>query len=156
MLFRTKRNRTQRRGDPPAQRTAIDATAPDEPGSASRPPFSELATLERLGETAVATVTVPELTGPTAMWLIADLLDEVSSTQVKHLVLDLGNVTYMDSGCLGALVEMLTRLQGHGGQIAIVNAGHSVSYLFKLTRLDRLFPICRDVMAAITAVERSG
>jgi hypothetical protein len=37
-----------------------------------------------------------------------------------------------------------------------VNPSQSVSYLFKLTKLDRLFPICRDVMMAISAVERPG
>ncbi|MEC9374491.1 MAG: STAS domain-containing protein, partial [Planctomycetota bacterium] len=59
-----------------------------------------------------------------------------------------------DSSCIGAMVEMLTRLQEAGGRIALVNASQSVAYLFRLTKLDRLFPICRDVMTAIAAVER--
>jgi len=37
-----------------------------------------------------------------------------------------------------------------------VNAAANVEYLFKLTRLDRVFPICRDVMKAIEVVEREG
>lgn len=75
---------------------------------------------------------------------------------VRHIVLDLQNVQYMDSGCIGVLVELMTRLQNAGGRIALVNADPNVEYLFKLTRLDRLFPICRDVMRAIDAVERAG
>ena len=40
------------------------------------------------------------------------------------------------------------------GKIALANTANSVQYLFRMTQLDRLFPICADVMAAITAVER--
>ncbi len=62
----------------------------------------------------------------------------------------------MDSGCVGVLVDLLTRLHNAGGRIALANTAHNVEYLFKLTRLDRLFPICRDVMKAIEVVERTG
>ncbi len=113
-----------------------------------------LATLEVLGATAVATVTVSQLTGAIATRLVADLLDELSRTDVQHYVFDLQNVTAMDSTCIGSLVEMLTQIQRSGGRIALVNADHNVACLFRLTRLDRLFPMCKDVMAAIEAVER--
>ena len=83
------------------------------------------------------------------------ILEEFAQARVRHFVFDLQNVTYMDSACIGVMVELLTRIQTAGGRIALVNAGQSVSYLFKLTRLDRLFPICRDVMQAIAAVERA-
>jgi len=115
-----------------------------------------LATLEVLGSTAIATVTTSELTGDRASRLVSDLLDECAESGVQHFVFDLQNVTYMDSACIGALVEMLTRIQSAGGRIAMVNAGQSVAYLFRLTKLDRLFPICRDVMQAIASVERKA
>ncbi|RMH28806.1 MAG: anti-sigma factor antagonist [Planctomycetota bacterium] len=149
MLFRSRRARAE---DPdPAQvakRAMADGVTDLAAGS------EPLATLEVLNQTAIATVTVGELTGPLARRLINDLLTEFAEAHVRHFVFDLQNVTYMDSACIGAMVEMLTRLQGAGGRIALVNAGQSVSYLFKLTRLDRLFPICKDVMQAIAAVER--
>jgi len=102
----------------------------------------------------VVTLTVTELSGADAMTLMVDLLEHVESAGVRHFVFDLQNVSYMDSSCIGAMVEMLTKLQTSGGRIALVNAGQSVSYLFRLTRLDRVFPICRDVMTAISALER--
>ena len=43
-----------------------------------------------------------------------------------------------------------------GGKIAIANGEQSVQQLFRMTRLDRVFPICRDVMSAIQAVEREA
>lgn len=119
-------------------------------------PTEPLATLEILGSTAVATITVSQLTGAIAQRLADDLLGELAKTGVQHYVIDLQNVTAMDSTCIGAMVEMLTQIQRSGGRIALVNADHNVACLFRLTRLDRLFPMCKDVMAAIEAVERLG
>jgi anti-sigma B factor antagonist len=127
-----------------------------------------LATYDRLGQTLVGTPTVSTLTGPDAGELAAELCeqiyakgrtesgDEAAPAGVRHVVLDLQNVQYMDSMCVGVLVELLTTLKEAGGRIALVNASANVEYLFKLTRLDRVFPICRDVMKAIEAVERGS
>jgi anti-anti-sigma factor len=60
----------------------------------------------------------------------------------------------MDSACLGCLVEALNKLASSGGKIALANTANSVQYLFKMTQLDRVFPICSDVMAALAALER--
>lgn len=150
MLFRSKR--TSSRANAPLAAAASDAGC----AVAEQRAEESLATLEVLGKTAIATVTVSELTGSAASRLVSDLLDEFAQARVRHFVFDLQNVTYMDSACIGVMVELLTRIQSAGGRIALVNAGQSVSYLFKLTRLDRLFPICRDVMQAIAAVERGG
>ena len=87
---------------------------------------------------------------------IAEPVEGSAPAGVRHVVLDLQNVQYMDSMCVGVLVELLTTLKEAGGRIALVNASTNVEYLFKLTRLDRVFPICRDVMKAIEAVERGG
>ena len=127
------------------------------PSVPARAQPEELATVERLGSTAVATITVTELSGADAISLMATLMTHVEGaggSGVRNFVFDLQNVNHMDSSCIGAMVELLTKLQRAGGAIALVNAGQSVEYLFRLTRLDRLFPICRDVMTAMAAVER--
>ena len=141
--------------------------SPNSPGSRPPPPEQDvpreqqiLATYDKFGQTLVATVTSRTLSGPDAQ----DLTDEIrrwlddpaDDTPARHIVFDLQNVQYMDSGCIGVMVELLNSIQQSGGRIAMVNAGHNVEYLFKLTRLDRLFPVCRDVMKAIDAVERAA
>jgi len=123
-----------------------------------------IATFDRLGQTVVATITAGTLTGEEASDVTCEISRRLSGQKPdgttgptgRHVVLDLQSVQYMDSGCIGVFVELLTKLQNGGGRIALVNAGHNVEYLFKLTKLDRLFPICRDVMKAIEAVERAG
>ncbi|MCC6906938.1 MAG: STAS domain-containing protein [Phycisphaerales bacterium] len=117
-----------------------------------------LAVLDRLGETAVVTLTIEVLSGDETALMLRELLTSVYQQGNKHFILDLQNVSSMDSVCVGVLVEMLTQMQQTrgGGRIALVNADGNVAYLFRITRLDRVFPICRDVMTALTAVEHAS
>lgn len=133
------------------------APLPNVESMAAQSHKSDLATFDRFGVTIVATLQERTLSGNEAAALVVALTDrltEPGQMPARHVVLDLQNVEYMDSACIGVLVELLTRLQKAGGRVALVNAAANVECLFKLTRLDRLFPICRDVMRAIEAVER--
>lgn len=140
---------------PPKQKVPEQAANHAAPSAV---PGRVLASHDRLGQTVVVTVTVQTLSGPDAEELAEEIItwmnDEAHGGVARHIVFDLQNVQYMDSGCIGVMVELLRSIQNAGGRIAMVNAGHNVEYLFKLTRLDRLFPICRDVMRAIEVVER--
>jgi anti-sigma B factor antagonist len=115
---------------------------------------SKIAEVERIGQTAVATFTVTELTQEKGVGMLAELLEELGQTGAQHFVLDIQNVQFMDSACLGCLVEALNHMAKRGGKIALANTANSVQYLFKMTQLDRVFSICADVMAAIQAVEK--
>ena len=135
------------------------------PGSVRASSDRTLATYDRLGQTLVATISVENVSGPDASELAAEISarifllnkDEVTGEQlVQHVVIDFQNVQYIDSMCIGVLVELLTKLREHGGRIAFVNAEHNLECLFKLTRLDRVFPMCRDVMKAIEVIERDA
>jgi anti-sigma B factor antagonist len=114
---------------------------------------SPIASLQMMHETAVATLTVTELAHETGSQLLADLLETLASSGARHFILDMQNVQFMDTPCLGCLVQATNALAKRGGRIALVNPDHGVSYLFKLTKLDRVFPICNDVPAALHAVE---
>jgi ABC-type transporter Mla MlaB component len=156
-------------------RPADDSKKSPRPAGSSMTPPNRLATYDHFGQTLIVTLTVNTLSGPDAIELVQEVSGKLKAeaangsgagrrprrgeeppVSVRHIVLDLQNVQYMDSGCIGVLVELMTRLQNAGGRIALVNADPNVEYLFKLTRLDRLFPICRDVMRAIDAVERAA
>jgi anti-sigma B factor antagonist len=112
-----------------------------------------IADLELVGRVAVATLTCTELTMDDGAESLASLLDDLARCGAKHFVLDIQNVQYMDTTCLGCLVAALNMMSSTGGKIALANPHNSVQYVFRLTRLDRVFPICRDVPAAIEAVE---
>ena len=128
------------------------------PVDESQPPphRNVIATIDFIGPVAVATLTVTELTQDDGVVQLTELLDDLAQSGARHFVLDVGNVQHMDSSCLGCLVEALNRMAADGGRIALVNADHAVAYLFRMTRLDRVFPICSDVMAALNAMERAS
>lgn len=146
-------NRSQRTARPTTPGAATTSPLPATPTGETAPRAASIADVEFIGSTAVATLTVTELASSAGADQLATLLDELVDTGARHFILDLQNVQHMDSGCLGMLVATTNRMATHGGRIALVNADRGVSYLFRLTRLDRIFPICRDVMSALEAVE---
>lgn len=126
---------------------------PPAPAGEVRPAGDGIAEVEIIGSTAVATMTVTELSQQEGADRLSSLLDEVAQTGALHIVLDVQAVHYMDTACLGCLVQALNNLAERGGRIALANPNHSVHYVFRLTRLDRVFRICSNVMSAIEAVE---
>lgn len=121
---------------------------------AAGPKKGVIADVQMMNTTAVATLTVTELTRGSGETQLAELLDELMQSGATDFVLDVQNVQYMDSACLGCLVAALNAQSQRGGHIAMVNADRSVQYLFRLTRLDRVFPICTDVLSALSTIER--
>ncbi len=117
---------------------------------------SEIAEIELINSVAVATLTETELTQDDGVEKLAALLLDMKETGAHHFVLDIQNIQYMDSMCLGCLVESLNSMASHGGRIALVNTTHSVQSMFRMTRLDRVFSICHDVMQAIDEIERKS
>ena len=71
-------------------------------------------------------------------------------------VLDVQNLEFMDSACLGCLVKALNHAAGGGGRIALANAEAGLLSLFRTTSLDRLVPICHDVPSALAQIERGS
>lgn len=140
----------------PIERSATGVMQSPSPLAPAAGPLiqNKIAEVQRIGEAAVATLTVTELTQERGVDMLTELLDELEQTGATHFVLDIQNVQFMDSACLGCLVQALNRMARTGGRIALANTANSVQYLFRMTQLDRVFPICADVMAALTAVER--
>ena len=67
------------------------------------------------------------------------------------LILDLAKVNFIDSSGLGAILGVLKRMP-QGSDLAICGTTSSVSNMFKLTRMDRVFTICTTVDDAVSAL----
>ena len=99
-------------------------------------------TVAVIGETRMDAAVAPELKHQ-----IAQVLDDGAT----RIVLDLSQVTFMDSSSLGALVSLL-KMVGNRGDLIIAGAKGIVAELFKLTRMDRVFRMADSVDAAVGAV----
>jgi anti-anti-sigma factor len=143
-----------------ARNTPSAGKAPDGPGGppkvpAGASPAPELFKADSLGATCVITIIDPALTPPKVADLQHELLGLLAPDGApRNLVIDMQNVEYLDSACLYMLVQLLNKVTETQGRIAVVSARHAVEGIFKLTRLDQLFPIKRSVLDAVAAVER--
>jgi anti-sigma B factor antagonist len=67
----------------------------------------------------------------------------------KNIVLNLGDVTAVDSGGLGELVRTLTTMQKHGGSLKVANLPKRVHDLLVMTRLVTVFETFEDEGTAV-------
>ena len=72
-------------------------------------------------------------------------LDELLEDQtITHLVLDLENLTFMDSSGIGMLLR-LRALQARGGSLSVMHMQPPVEKLFRLSGLDRVIGVEDDI-----------
>ena len=63
--------------------------------------------------------------------------------ETKTIVLDLSNVTYMDSSGLGALVGIWVSARKDGCELKLISLSQRVKELLHLTSLDKVFATSR-------------
>lgn len=115
---------------------------------------SSIAKIDRIGTTAVATLTVTELSTYEGVALLSELFHDVSHLGASSLVLDMQNLEFMDSVCLGCLIKALNHAVADGGRIAVANVDGHVQDMFRVSRVDRLFPLCHDVPSALSSLDK--
>jgi anti-sigma B factor antagonist len=68
----------------------------------------------------------------------------------RAFILDLSRVNFIDSSGLGAILATAKRV-GKAGDILVVGTSETVGSMFKLTRMDRIFPMFASVEEAVSA-----
>lgn len=117
----------------------------------------EMSNFDVVDGVLVATVLQPRLVGQDAADLVETILAEVDQDgRVQNVIVDLENIEFMDSTALGMLVFLNNRLQIIQGRLVIVNAAATLEQMFKITQLDRMLPVCRDVMKAVAIANRAA
>jgi anti-sigma B factor antagonist len=67
------------------------------------------------------------------------LMSILASSKAKKLVLNLGQVPYMDSSAIAVLVEALQKMRRGGGRVVLTSLQPRVKGLMEIARLDTLF-----------------
>ena len=73
----------------------------------------------------------------------------------RQIVLDLGDVTHIDSGGLGTLVGLYTAARNVGGDIKLANLGSRVNELLQITNLVTVFDVLDKAEDAIASFNRA-
>jgi anti-sigma B factor antagonist len=76
-------------------------------------------------------------------------LNQMIEKKPKRLVVDLSDVTYIDSAGLAALIQAMQKVEGYGGKFLLAGLQETVRSIFEISRLDQVFQIFPDADAAL-------
>jgi len=103
-------------------------------------------------------VTIVDLSGRITLGegsvVLRDTVKELSTQGQKKILLNLGNVTYIDSSGIGELVSAYTSVRNAGGELKLLNLTKKVHDLLQITKLYTVFDIQDDEASAIGAFDR--
>jgi len=92
---------------------------------------------------------IPFARGSSAV--LSDLVRELTQKSKRKIILNLADVSYVDSSGVGQLVRGLTTARTHGADLKLLNPISPVFGLLRVTKLDTVFDVKDDEAAAIAA-----
>ena len=98
-------------------------------------------------------VTVVDMSGRITLGegsvVLRDTIRDLLGKGEKKILLNLGNVTYIDSSGIGELVSAFTSVRNQGGELKLLKLTKKVHDLLQITKLYTVFDIKDDETAAV-------
>ncbi len=107
---------------------------------------TECVNVIRDGGVLTARITVPTVEEPEAIAVLnaVQAAINLAGHELQVVVLDLGEVTFMNSSGLATCIKLRNGLTKHGARMIIYRAGEDVTDLFRLVQIDRLYAFAHD------------
>jgi anti-sigma B factor antagonist len=103
-------------------------------------------------------VTILDLSGRITLGegsvVLRDTIREVLGRSEKKILLNLGDVTYIDSSGIGELVSAFTAVRKEGGELKLLNLTKKVHDLLQITKLYTVFDVKDDEAVAVSAFSK--
>ena len=103
-------------------------------------------------------VTIVDLSGRITLGegsvVLRDTMRDLSAQGHKKILLNLVNVSYIDSSGVGELVSAFTSVRNAGGELKLLNLTQKVHDLLQITKLHKVFDIQDDEAVAIGAFDQ--
>src|SRR6266513_3913604 len=100
-------------------------------------------------------VTILDLSGRITLGegsvVLRDTIREVLGKGEKKILLNLGDVTYIDSSGIGELVSAFTAVRKEGGELKLLKLTKKVHDLLQITKLYTVFDVKDDETSAVKA-----
>ena len=109
--------------------------------------------LENRDNFAIITILDNSVEGKSAAELKTKIL-VVAQTNIEALILDLSNVSIMDSSGLGALLLAHRQLKDHSIPVVLVGVQEFIKNLLNITRIEDIFIYFATVDDALAGIER--
>ncbi len=98
-------------------------------------------------------VTIVDLSGRITLGegstMLRDIVRDLIAKGNNKILLNLGDVTYIDSSGIGELVSAFTTVRNGGGELKLLNLTKKVHDLLQITKLYTVFDIKDDEPSAI-------
>lgn len=108
----------------------------------------------------VNAVTVVDLSGRITLGegctQLRELIRDLLSKGHNKLLLNLADVTYIDSSGIGELVSGFTAVSNQGGQLKLLNLTKKVHDLLQITKLLTVFDVHEDEAKAVASFEKGA
>jgi anti-sigma B factor antagonist len=106
----------------------------------------------------VENVTIVDLSGRITLGegsvVLRDTIRDLIAKGDKKILLNLGEVTYIDSSGIGELVSAFTTVRNQGGELKLLNLTKKVHDLLQITKLYTVFDVKDDEATAITSFSK--
>jgi anti-sigma B factor antagonist len=103
-------------------------------------------------------ITIVDLSGRITLGegsvILRDTIKDLLGKGQKKILLNLGDVSYIDSSGIGELVSAFTSVRNQGGELKLLNLTKKVHDLLQITKLYTVFDVKDDEAAAIGAFTR--
>ena len=86
---------------------------------------------------------------------LRELVGDLLSKGHKKILLNLGDVTYIDSTGLGSLVSAFTSVRKQGGELKLLNLTNKVEDLMQITKLYTVFDVMDDEAVGVKSFGQS-
>ena len=86
---------------------------------------------------------------------VRDLISELLRKGHKQILLNFGDVHYIDSSGLGMLVSSFASVRKQGGELKLLNLTNKVSDVLQITKLYTVFDIMDDEATAVKSFGQS-
>jgi anti-sigma B factor antagonist len=100
-------------------------------------------------------VTIVDLSGRIKLGegssVLRDIVKDLLSKGEKNILLNLGDVSYIDSSGIGELVSAFTSVRNQGGELKLLHLTKKVNDLLQITKLYTVFDVKDDEVAAVGA-----
>ena len=82
---------------------------------------------------------------------VRNTVREILKNGGKKIILNLGDVNYIDSSGIGELVSSYTTVTSGGGQLKLLNLTKKIQELLAITKLLTVFQVYNDERAAVAS-----
>jgi len=100
-------------------------------------------------------VTIVDLSGRITLGegsvVLRDTIKDLLGKGAKQILLNLADVSYIDSSGIGELVSAFTSVRNQGGELKLLNLTKKVHDLLQITKLYTVFDVKDDEAAAVKA-----